>query len=208
VTFFHAIQIALLLAVVALIVERVRTLSYRVALDSAAFRRALARLIRADRLEQAEALVAAARPAWAAEVVWPMFDPERDDDERQIDLEDRLLQVEADAEKGLRALRIAASVGSALGFIGAAVEIWWVFNADHGLMSLQAGLVENIGLGHAVLSIALGIATSSLGLGSWTILRKVARTLIMDTRRVAGSVEDLMAKNDSAPGVEDDDAAV
>jgi biopolymer transport protein ExbB/TolQ len=206
VTFFHVIQIGLLVGVVALIVERVRTLAYRAALDSAAFRRALVRLIRGDRLEQAERLVEAARPAWAAEAIWPLFDPERDDDERLVDVEDRLLQVRADAEKGLRALRAAASIGSLLGFIGAAVEIWWVFNADHGLRSLQAGLVENVGLGHAVLSIALGIATSSLGLGAWTILRKTAAALIRDSRRVVASVEDLFARAPLERGVEATDA--
>lgn len=193
-TVLQVLQLALLLAVVGLIVERVRTLCYRVALDSAAFRRALDRLVGANRVEQAGALVAAARPAWVAEVVWPLFDPGRDEDERLLEVEDRLLQVEADAQRGLRALRIAASIGSALGFIGASIEFWWIFNADHGLMRLQAGLVENIALGHAVRSIALGIATSSLGLGSWTILRKVAWTLVVDTRRVAASVEERMSE--------------
>ncbi|HJL16246.1 MAG TPA: hypothetical protein RMH99_11355 [Sandaracinaceae bacterium LLY-WYZ-13_1] len=195
-TLFHAVQIVLLAAVVWLIVDRVRTLSYRSALDAAAFRRALVRLLRFDRLEQAETLVQAARPAWAAEAVWPVFDPELDDDERHIEVEDRLLAIRADGEKGLRPLRIAASIGSALGFIGAAVEVWWVFNGDHGLRKLQAGLVENEGLGHAVLSIALGIATSSLALGTWTLLRNVARTRIMDARRVVGSVEEVLGMTD------------
>jgi hypothetical protein len=193
VTLLHGLQLLLLLGVAALVIERVRTLSYRAALDAGPFRRALVRLIRAGQLERAEQLVAAARPAWVAETIWPLFDPEHDDDERLVDVDDRLLQLRADAAQGLRTVRIAASIASALGFIGAAIELWWVFHGDHGLLRLEAGLVESIGLNRAVLSIALGMAASSLGLGTFGALRGVARELVADARRLVVAVEEAMA---------------
>ena len=165
-TVFHAFQIAVSIAVLAFVVARCRALFYLRALDAAPFRAAIVRLLRADDVERARDLVTHARPAHAAEVVWPMLDPSIADEERHVETQDRLGQVEDTATFGLRALRVAASAASALGFIGAAIEIRWVFAGDHGLMRLQAGLVENIGLGNAVLSIAIGIATSSFALGA------------------------------------------
>ncbi|MBX3272824.1 MAG: hypothetical protein KF729_21355 [Sandaracinaceae bacterium] len=92
----------------------------------------------------------------------------------------------------MRALRVAATVASALGFIGAAIEIHWVFNADHGLLRLEAGRVESVGFQRATLSVALGIATSSLALGSFTILRKVALDRLAQCRRLVAAVEDAL----------------
>lgn len=95
----------------------------------------------------------------------------------------------AAATSWMRVLRAAATIASALGFIGAAIEINWVFNGTHGLAALQAGLVESQGLGAAVVSIAIGIATSSLALGSWSLLEKVARSRVQDCRRLVAAVE-------------------
>jgi len=83
-------------------------------------------------------------------------------------------------------------MGSALGFIGAAVQIWWIFNGEHGLAALQAGNVESEALAKAVTSIAIGLATSSLALGSWTVLRKAARDRLAQSRRIVAAVEGML----------------
>jgi hypothetical protein len=202
VTLFHIAQLAFLLAVVALVVERVRTLSFVSALDAASFRRALSALVRADHLDRATALVRDARPAWVAEVVWPLFDPESPSrEDRRIDLEDGLMAVEARAVRGMRILRISASIASALGFIGAASEIHGIYSGDHGILGLQAGLVENLALDHAVVSIALGIATSSLALGAWSLLKNVAKHRIAECRRVVAALEELLFEPGETVGV-------
>lgn len=191
-TLFHVLQIAFALAVVTLAVERCHTLFYRRALDAPRFRHALVRLLDARRFEDARTLVFAARPAHTAEVVWTALDPSVAEEERHIEAQTRLGAAEDRVIRGLRVLRIGASIGSVLGFIGAAIEIRWVFAGEHGLLGLQAGLVENIGLGRAALSIALGIATSAFALGTWGILRSGARELIADGRRALSTVEDLV----------------
>ena len=176
-----------------LVVERVRALAFVGALDAVAFRAAVVRALRnRDDLAPASALVAAARPSFAADACWPLLDLARPESERFADLDDTLFDVRARITRGLRALRIAASMGSLLGFIGAAIEIHWIFNGDHGLLRLQAGLVESIALGHAVLSIALGIGTSALALGSWAVLKDVGKRALSDTHRLVGTVEDLL----------------
>lgn len=202
---FHVFQGLFLVAVLGLVIERVRALAYRSALDAGPFRRALVQLLRAGEHERAAGLVRDARPAWIAECVWPLVDPERSEQDRIIDLEDALMDVQGLAARGMRALRISASIGSALGFLGAAISIGWIFVGDHGLMRLQAGLVENIGLGRAVIAIALGISTSSLALGSWTVLKKIAKERIAESRRVVASVEEALSPKAPSPkdGVKD-----
>jgi biopolymer transport protein ExbB/TolQ len=195
VTLFHLVQALLLTAVVALVAERMRSLFFRAAVDAAPLRRALVRAIRDGHLESARALAAAVRPAYAVEPTWVLLDPALDDAERIAELDDRLYDIEARAERGLRALRIAGRVASAVGFVGAAIEIHWVFNGEHGLLGLQAGLVESIGMSRAFLSIALGVATSSFALGSWGVLRKQARSVVAEGRRICASVEEALAQS-------------
>ncbi len=185
------------MAVVALVVERLRALCFRGAIDAAAIRHALMRLLSANRVEDARRLALGVRPALAIEPALALLDPEIPDDERAGEMDERLLELTAEATKRLRALRVLASVASALGFIGAALEIHWVFAGEHGLMRLQAGLVESIGLSRAVLSIAIGIATSSFAFGSWSILRKHARDRIRDGRRLLATVEDAFSRTNA-----------
>jgi hypothetical protein len=192
VTFFHSIQLVLLAVVVGLVVARVRALSFRGGIDAAAMRRALVALLREGRVDEARRLAVAARPAIAVEPALALLEPELPDDERVGVVDERLLDLTAEAWKGLVPLRALASVASALGFIGGAIEIHWVFAGDHGLLRLSAGLVESIGLSRAFLSIALGIATSSFAFGSLVVLRKRARDLVADGRRLLAGVEEAM----------------
>lgn len=199
-TIFHALQAVLLAAVVALVVERLRALFGRAAIDAAPIRQAVARMLRGGELDRARRLAEAARPAMAIEPAWALLDPGLADEERLAAMDERLVDAEAHVERGLRALRIAGRIASALGFVGAAIEIHWVFNGEHGLMRLQAGLVESIGMSRAFLCIALGVATSSFALGSWGVLRKQARCLVADARRMLATVEEGLEGRDEASG--------
>lgn len=147
-----------------------------------------------DRLDDARKLALGARPALAIEPALALLDPEVPDDDRMGEMDERLLELTARSMARLRLIRGLATVASALGFIGGAIEIHWVFSGEHGLMRLQAGLVESIGLSRAFLSIALGIATSSFALGSWAVLRKHARARVADGRRLLASVEDAFSR--------------
>ncbi|MGE0792352.1 MAG: hypothetical protein AB7S26_42150 [Sandaracinaceae bacterium] len=187
-------QLLLLCAVVALVTERVRTLAFRAPIDVPPFRRAIVRLARRRDKETLLALVRDALPAWPATCVIPLVDPAHPQDEVDVDVEERLMDVEELATRGMRSLRASATIASGLGFIGAAIQIWWIWSGEHGLAALEAGRVESVGIARAVLSIALGLAGSSLALGSWTVLRNAARDRISECRRVVSSLEDAMTK--------------
>lgn len=189
-TAFHALQAGLLTAVMAVVVHRTWALFGPRALDAPTLRRALVDLVRRGRLDEARRLVSAARPAPVLEPAWALIDPTISVPERAEQVDDRLFELETQVERGLRLLRVAGRVASAIGFVAAAVEIHWVFTGDHGLKGLQAGLIESIGMSRAFLSIAFGMATSSLALGSWGVLRKQARSMVADAHRVVASLED------------------
>ncbi len=202
-TLYHAGQVVLLVVVLALAIDRVRAICYRGAIDAASLRRALMRLVRAGEDARASALALAARPALAVEPALALLDPAVPDDERMSELDERLLELEHRAMARLRTLRILATIGSALGFLGAFLEIHWVFAGDHGLLGLQAGLVESIGLSRAFLSIALGIATSTLAIGAYGAVSGRARATIADGRRLVGSLEEALEKRGPGPSKEE-----
>ena len=172
--------------------ERIRTLGFVSNLDVPAIRRAVWALAEAQRWDAAYRLLAAAAPAWAARCAIVLVDPELDDAARVGELEERLMDARIASGAWLRPLRASATIASALGFIGAAIQIHWVFNGDHGLAALEAGRIENEGLAKALLSIAIGISTSSLALGSWTLFRKAANERAAQCRRLVESIEAMM----------------
>ena len=179
---------------VAIIVARVRALAFVSNIALPALRRAVRGLVEAGDWDRAHAILCAAEPAWAARCALALVDPEIDDDDRVMELEDRLMDAKAESVRWLHGLRASATIASALGFLGAAYEIYWVFNGDHGLLALEAGRVENEGLAKAILSIAIGISTSSLALGSWTLLRKAANQRVAQCRRLVESIEDTIGR--------------
>lgn len=199
-TIYHAAQLVLLASVLVLAIERVRALYYRGAIDAALMRRALLGLLAAGRADRAAALALSARPALVIEPVLALLDPSLPDDERLGALDERLVDLEQRATERLRPLRVLATLASAVGFIGAFLEIRWIFAGDHGLLRLQAGLVESLGLSRAFLSIAIGIATSSLGIGVYMLLAKRARALIADGRRLVASVEEALEAREARAG--------
>ncbi len=182
------------MAVIVLVVERVRTLAFVSNIDLPALRRAVRGAIEVGAWDRAHRVLEAALPAWAARCALALVDPEIDDDERVMELEDRLMDAKIESTRRLHALRASATIASALGFIGAAFEIYWVFNGDHGLLALEVGRVENEGLAKAILSVAIGISTSSLALGSWTLLRKAAIQRVAQCRRLVESIEDAVGR--------------
>ncbi|MGF1467781.1 MAG: hypothetical protein ACFCGT_16780 [Sandaracinaceae bacterium] len=200
---FHAGQVVLLAVVVGIVVWRARVLLALAALDAAVFRRAVRRALLDGRRPDALRLARAARPAWVARVVEPLLEPGASEEGRANASDERRHDLEADAVRGLRALRVLATSASALGFLGAILMLRWMAAGDHGLLALAAGKVESIAIGNAATSIALGIATSGFALGALAVLQRAARDVVRDMRRVATDVEALRADLEEG-GVRDD----
>lgn len=177
-------------AVLTLVIAVVRRFAVRAPSDAEVLRRVLRQALKKGRWVEVRDTVYALRPAWAAEVLWPLFDPALPGHEAPTKIEETLSRIQDEAVSSLRWLRVLAFAASAVGFIGASIQIHWVFNGEHGLMRLQAGLVENVGLSRAVLSIAIGMATSGLALGTYGALRSLAAETLRQAKRTATSLED------------------
>ena len=176
-TWYAGLQLVLAAVVVYIVVERMRTLLFVAPLDTRPWLRALTAALADSDTEAARSLATRAKPAWvgrAAELAL------RDDPEATGELDELLTDCKYEAFRRLRALRILASMGTASGFLGAVIEIIWLFEGDHGLAALSAGRVERIALEAAILAIALGIAISVFAFVSLGVLKKAALTLVTD----------------------------
>jgi len=179
----HVIQLLLAVAAVALVVDRFRALLFRAPLDTKPFLAAVGHALEDGDVDDARSLAAAGRPAWVAEVV-------------EIGLEatgrevmERAAEVRFEATQRLYALRVFASLGTALGFLGAMVELIWLMSGDHGLLALQAGLVERIAMERGILAMVLGVAISVFCLVALSILKKAAIALVQDVARASDLLE-------------------
>ena len=178
---FTAVQLGLAVAVCVLVVGRARVLLYRAPLGTREFLAALrAALADGDR-ERADELAEAGRPAWVAEIARAALSA----DSEPGAVDELLAEQHYEAGKGLVALRGLASVSSALGFLGAIAQLIWLLGGDHGLLGLAAGRAESLAAGRALLAIALGVTVSGVAFVALGVLRRAARELIQDTRRVA-----------------------
>ncbi len=184
-TVYSVLQLVLAAVVGGIVVERCRTLLYRAPLDTGPWLRAVSGAIGDGDLGAARALVEAGRPAWVAEVARALLSPGG-----EADVDELLTDYKYEAFRRLRALRILASAATASGFLGAVIEMIWLFQGDHGLMALEAGRVERIALHHAMLSVALGIAIAVFAFVSLAILKRAATTLLTDLQRVATCIGD------------------
>lgn len=192
---FQLFQILFAVLVVTAALRKTRQLTGSRMLDGAAFRRAFVRSLRDGGIEAGERLAERAAPAWLASLALAMLRHPEDATQRAFEAEEAFMDLQDAALSGMRLLRLGASIASALGFIGAAIEIRWIFTAEHGLMALQAGLVESVGVSAAALSIAIGVGTSSFALGAWFALKPYAKELIADARRLLSSGLEVLEPN-------------
>jgi hypothetical protein len=185
------VQLAVAAAALGLVVRAGRRLAIGL-VDEATLRRALRRHLLAGDVARVEGVIDRLRGTWAGRVLAPIAG---EDLERALyEVEEERVDAEAELTSSLRALRVLATVASALGFLAAALCFGWVFRGEHGLMALRAGWAETVGLNRAVLSIALGVATSSFALGAWGLLSRRARRAVTGLRRLCTMVEDLFAR--------------
>jgi hypothetical protein len=150
--------------------------------DTKPFLAAVRRALEDGDVEDVRSLAEAGRPAWVPDLIAVTLagDP--------ADAMERASDLRFDATRRLYALRVFASLGTALGFLGALVELIWLLSGDHGLLALQAGLVERIAMERAILAMVLGVAISVFCLVSLAILKKAALALARDL----GSAADLL----------------
>lgn len=167
---------------VALVIERLRALCLRGAVDVEPVLQALRA---ASGIEQRRSLVGSIAGTFVGKAIAPLADP---DAALDVDLEESLVDARSEITRNLQAIRVGATLCTFLGFVGAAIELTWIHAGDHGLLGLDPSRVTAAGMNGAALSIALGVGGSSFALGSWMALRGQAKRLAGECERVVDRV--------------------
>jgi hypothetical protein len=174
----HALQLAVIAAIVGVAVRRAHDLGARAGLGADRVLRAVAR----DHDRAIDAVAAHGEASILAELARASI--VGDDIELEVAIREQQRRLGA----GLRALRVLGAASSALGFAGALFDIAWV-GQDHGVLDLDPTRIARAGIESAALAMALGIGGSGLALSSLLMLRDRARLLSRDLDRFVRALE-------------------
>lgn len=169
---YQFVQLAFAVFMVLVIAGRVRVLCLRAATSEAAYRW-LTRTLEAGDVERARVWARARPEAFVARMIAAADDEERRD--LSFELRDR-------ASAHLRLLRVSATLASTLGLLGGILAL---ARADTGLSALRAGGAQREALTEAIITMAIGVATSALCFQALALLRPAARKLLEQTRQIA-----------------------
>jgi len=184
-TFIHIIELLLAVAAVGFVVDRFRELLFIAPVDTTPYLAAVGHALADGDLDEARDLARRGSPAWVPAVLeLGLRDgSETEAGEGEADLFEQVAELRYMASRRIYPLRVFASLGTALGFLGALKEIIWMFSGDHGLLALKAGLVESIAMERAILAMALGIAISVFSLVALRIVKRAAMGLMRDVAK-------------------------
>lgn len=191
-TFFHVLQLAFAAVALGVVVERVRFLFYVAPLDTKPWLRAVLDAIDEDDLATATLLVKRARPALIAEVAHAGLQARADGEGAGPAIDERASLAEDQAVARLRAVRVFASLGSATGLLGAAIELGRLYGREYGLAALQAGRAEALAISSALLAVVVGTAVSLVCWTAFRILQKHAAAVIADIRETAAKLHETL----------------
>jgi len=159
VTAWHAAQLAVTVLALVQLTRVARAVLWTAPCDARVLSDAVTVSLAGRQPELARRLASAAQPAWAAQMTTlGLSDPEgvtpRD---AMDDLRSTLVGKQADRVRALAAL---GRIAGPLAFLAIVLELAAAFGPGHGLLALQRGLVQSLAIERAVLSFAIGLATT------------------------------------------------
>lgn len=176
--------------------DRFRELLFIAPVDTVPYLAAVDRALADGDLEEARDLARGGRPGWVPAVLelglksGPDASGEGGDlpsdaeaGEGAFDVFEQVAELRYLASRRIYPLRVFASLGTALGFLGALKELIWLFSGDHGLLALKAGLVESIAMESAIVSMSLGVAISVFCLVALRVVKGAAVGLMRDVAK-------------------------
>ncbi len=171
---FFSIQALLTLFLIAVVVERCRALLF-VAPASRTFVSALAESLESGAHAQAQRLARALPRCWASRLLLACVQghPAEQLEQTETTLAD--LRLEAGAR--LTMLRVSATISSTLGLLGGILAIRRGFSGE-GLLSLSAGLAQQVALNQALSHMAVGMGTAAFSFTAFALFRGAARDLL------------------------------
>jgi biopolymer transport protein ExbB/TolQ len=200
VTVFHIAQLILAALVVGLAIVRLHDLLGRAPIHRETFLSALLPALRERDESAALDLTERARPAWLGRVgsiAILAYREGQDAEHVEEALEAELADLKYEAGRGLMPLRGLASVASATALLGVIIEVIDLLQGERGLDGLMAGRAEQRAAEHAMLSMAIGMGTAVFAVSALRLLRRWARSVIVDAQHTARVVsEALVAEPD------------
>lgn len=182
--------VQLLFAAVALgvVARRLRVVLFDVPLDARVYNRALDRALDAKDLDQARALARAGGDAWLARIARAGLDAWSEPRTVSGALDEALADLRDDADSGLRPLRMLASLASTFGLFAAILSLNGVGVPSGGLLGLEAGLLQRLAVGQAVVSVAIGGCTAIVVLVARAVIRRHTKRLYEESVRLIASL--------------------
>lgn len=185
-TLWHWAQLLLGSIALVSIARSARTLMIQAPCDAEALSDAITTAIEAGHRSLAHALADACRPAWVARAWSVQLEASTGGRRRAEELHNELVTSESDR---LRTLSALGRLASPLAFLAIVLELANALHGEHGLVALQRGLVERIAIEHALLSFAIGAATTGVCVSAASVMRERLRALSRSLRRASPALE-------------------
>lgn len=185
-TWWHAAQLAVAAVALAQLARAAKVIAWDAPCDPRALLDACGVALAGGQPELARALAGGCRPAWLARLAEAGIEAELEGAsetgardrararEAMDELAAALVLAEADRLRGLAGL---GRIAGPLAFLAIVLELAAAFGPGHGLLALQAGLVQSIAIERAALSLAIGVATTMTCVLAATFLRDRLRAL-------------------------------
>jgi biopolymer transport protein ExbB/TolQ len=174
----------------ALICERLWDVLFRRQIDAESFTKAIHSALVAERVEVASRLVEAAQPAWLAQFASVILRARTEGTRIEIAITDAWQQLQEEISKGIYLIYGFARVASPLALLVVILQLAAGFTGKHDLTALQLGLAQSRAIGHAIVTLAIGLATSSVCYVGGGILRKHYRKANKELEQMSSSLED------------------
>jgi len=185
---YHYVQLLLAFAVLCVAILRLRQVFGLKKLDVGSFLRSLERRQRAGDEDGVGRLLEGAGDSWAGRVARAAVKAgEGDPEEPTVD--ELLSDQRYETSRHLLTLRVAVSLGSMSGLLGALLEYLHLPAARHSLLGLMPGLPEKRALEGATIAVGIGVAIAIVAGLALRSLRRRAKALYADSLEIAARLE-------------------
>lgn len=178
---FFSIQAALTAYLLVVVIRRCRVLLFE-APASRAFVDALSQSIDERRDVYTLHLARAYSRGWVSRLVLEASEGEPADRLERIDM--LLADLRMEASSKLTLLRVSATISSTVGLMSGILAIQYGFSGK-GLLSLSAGLAQQVALNRALSHMAVGMGTAAFCFAAFGLLRVAARDVLAQVAHIA-----------------------
>ncbi len=192
-------QLLFAAAAVALIVGRFREVLFRRELDAKPYIEALRSAVYEERFDAAHRLVDAARPAWIADFALAIMNARSEGVCVEIAIADAWQQIREEIGKGIYLIMGLARIAPPLALFGVILQLAAGFTSRGSVAALQAGMVESRTIESAIVTLIIGLGTSTICFVGGGILRKHVRKVDKDIEHMSRSLEEAFAFIDQSP---------